>query len=434
MTPLLLPLHGLGGRQDLPLPFEFVLIGAAAALAVSFAVLLAAWPSPRFGEPSGRPLPRLTRLLDAPLTLSVSRVVVSGLYGLIAAAMLLGQDRVTNPAFGFVYVWVWVGIVPISLLAGRVWRTLNPLRSLARVVTWLTRRPGGVRPLSEQAWQRLGLLPAALGLLGFTWLELVQPDNNTLRVVGAWALAWLVVLLAGVALLGDRWIAAADPFEVFADTIARLSPWQRIGGELQLVNPLRHVATTPNRVGTAAVTAVLLGGTAYDSFSNTSWWIAAVQTSSAPPELWQTTGLLAMVAAVGISFALAGLALGRGMTNRLAAGLIPIVAGYSIAHYLSLLVIEGQRTLIGLSDPLGLGWNLFGTAELGVYTGIFDFPEVTALIQLAAILAGHLIGVLITHEVAVGRSPKGRAALTQVPLLALMIGYTTAGLLLLFSP
>jgi hypothetical protein len=203
---------------------------------------------------------------------------------------------------------------------------------------------------------------------------------------------------------------------------------------VHLVNPLRHVATTTSPAGGAAATSVLLGGTAYDSFSNTSRWIETVQTSDLPAELWQTSGLLAMVALVGASFALAGRAMGRGLVNHLAAGLIPIVAGYSIAHYLSLLVIEGQRTLIGLSDPLGVGWNLFGTAELAVQTGIFDYPEVTALIQLAAIVTGHLAGVLITHEIAVSVVPRGRHFRAQWPMLLLMIGYTTAGLVLLFSP
>ncbi len=57
---MILPLHGLGSRQDLPLPFEFVLLGAALALVVSFAVLVAAWRRPRFTRPAGRPLPGLS--------------------------------------------------------------------------------------------------------------------------------------------------------------------------------------------------------------------------------------------------------------------------------------------------------------------------------------------------------------------------------------
>ena len=44
------------------------------------------------------------------------------------------------------------------------------------------------------------------------------------------------------------------------------------------------------------------------------------------------------------------------------AGLLPIAVGYLIAHYLTYLLIDGQRIVIALSDPFQRGWDLFGTA------------------------------------------------------------------------
>ncbi len=44
----LVPLHGIGSRGDLPLPFSYVVIGAAAALVISFVILFFAWRRPRF--------------------------------------------------------------------------------------------------------------------------------------------------------------------------------------------------------------------------------------------------------------------------------------------------------------------------------------------------------------------------------------------------
>ena len=38
----LVPLHGIGTRHDLPLPFSFVVVGAAAALVLSFVILFLA--------------------------------------------------------------------------------------------------------------------------------------------------------------------------------------------------------------------------------------------------------------------------------------------------------------------------------------------------------------------------------------------------------
>ena len=61
---MLIPLHGIASRHDLPLPFSFVVAGAAAALVLSFVILFFAWRRPRFLGPGGRTLPALTRLVD----------------------------------------------------------------------------------------------------------------------------------------------------------------------------------------------------------------------------------------------------------------------------------------------------------------------------------------------------------------------------------
>ncbi|GAA0337915.1 hypothetical protein [Micropruina glycogenica] len=428
---MILPLHGLGSRQDLPLPFELVLLGAALALLLSFGALVLAWRRPRFTAQAGLALPGLTRMVDAPVTRALARLLALALYGWMALALWFGQDRVTNPVFGFVFVWLWVGLVPVSLLFGSIWRLTNPLRTLARLV--LAPR-GPLRPLSEAAWQRVGITPGVVTLLGFAWLELVQPGNNTLPVLRWWAVAWFVGAVGGSLIFGERWVSAFDPFEVFAERIATLSPWQRVDGVLHLVNPLRHACTAPVPRGTAAVTATLLGITAYDSFTNTTVWVGWVQTSTLPRTLWGTLGLVGMTVLVGGAFALAARATAAGWTNRLAASLVPIVVGYNFAHYLSLLVLEGQRTAILASDPLGLGWNVFGTAELGVNTGIFDYPQPVAIIQLCAIVLGHLLGVLIAHDRSLVALNGRRVIVGQLPMLMLMVGYTVAGLVLLFSP
>ena len=426
-----LPLHGLSSRQDLPLPFEFVLLGAALAMVLSFAVLAFAWRRPRYTQPRGYALPRLTRVVDSRACRLILRLFLLGLYGWMALALWFGQDRVTNPIFGFVFVWLWVGVVPLSLLLGPVWQRANPLRTIAQLAP---QRRGPIRPLTGAAWSHLGLLPGLVTIVAFAWLELVQPDNNTLPVLRWWALAWATVVIGGAIWFGERWVAATDPFEVVSTRIATLSPWQRIDGVIHLTNPLRHAATADVMRGAAAVNCVLLGITAYDSFTNTTGWVGWVQSSGLPGELWGTIGLLAMIGLVAGAFALASQATAPGWSDIAAASLVPIVVGYSTAHYLSLLVIEGQRTAILASDPLGLGWNVFGTAELGVNTGIFDYPDVVAVIQLAAIVTGHVLGVLIAHDLSLTVGQGRRMIVSQLPMVALMVAYTCAGLVLLFSP
>jgi len=46
--------------------------------------------------------------------------------------------------------------------------------------------------------------------------------------------------------------------------------------------------------------------------------------------------------------------------------LVPIAFAYSVAHYFSLLVLEGQGIISLISDPFGFGWDLFGTADRDV--------------------------------------------------------------------
>ena len=192
---MLLPLHGIASRHDLPLPFGFVLVGAALALALSFVVLLLAWRRPRFTELRGRALPGLTRVVDHPATRLVARLLVLAAYAWAGLALMAGQDLLTNPVFGFVFVWVWVGLVPISLLLGGFWRATNPLRTIHDGLSRLagTDPEHGLLRLPE----RIGVWPAAVALFGFAWLELVQPDRTTLAVLRVWALAWLVLGVIG---------------------------------------------------------------------------------------------------------------------------------------------------------------------------------------------------------------------------------------------
>jgi hypothetical protein len=416
-----------------------VLIGAVLALVISFAILIFAWRQPRFERVGGRPVRGLTVVVDNPVVTLIARALVLATYAWAGLAMMVGQDLLTNPIFGFVFVWMWVGLVPISLLLGQFWRATNPLRTIHRGLCAVARIDPQQGLVTLPAG--VGVWPAAVGLFGFGWLELVQPDRTTLAVLRLWALAWLVILILGAIVFGQRWIGATDPFEVYASTIAQMSIWRRVGDELRLVNPLAGLNAWHAPPGATAVVAALLGSTAFDSFTNTTWWIQTVQNSAVPTVVWGTGGLLAMIIIVFVSFSLAAAWMGRygdrpaTVYPRLMVGsLLPIVLGYVVAHYATLLIVEGQRTAINFSDPLGRGWNVFGSAEMGVNSGIFNHPTAIAMTQLCAIVGGHVLGIVCAHEKSVALLPPDRAIRGQLPLLLVMIGYTCAGLLLLFSP
>ncbi len=103
------------------------------------------------------------------------------------------------------------------------------------------------------------------------------------------------------------------------------------------------------------------------------------------------------------------------------------------AHYLSYLVETGQETFKLLSDPMGTGANLLGTADWQVHFWLSTRPLTLALIKIIAVVVGHLLGVVSSHDRAVRLLPKRHQLTGQLPLLMVMVVYTVAGIWLLFS-
>jgi len=114
--------------------------------------------------------------------------------------------------------------------------------------------------------------------------------------------------------------------------------------------------------------------------------------------------------------------------------LVPIAFVYNITHYFTLLTSQGLQIVRLISDPFGLRWNLFGTATLPPDPLILDAGTVWHT-QVALILIGHILGVYVSHVEAL-RVFRGtrRAVLSQLPMLILMILFTTAGLWILSLP
>lgn len=436
----MVPLHGIGGRQDLPIPFNLVLIGAMLAVLASFAVLSFTWRSTRFAvRGQGVALPRLTGVVDGPGTRMVVRVLGLAVAGWATWALLAGPDDLTNPIFGFVYVWLWIGLVPVSLVFGAVWPTLSPGRTLHLVVCRVLRTDPDEGAFSLPDW--VGVWPGVVGLFGFVYLELVAPDRTTISVLLLAAAAYVAGLACGAVLFGQRWFAAADPFEVYAKLMARLSVWGRDPqGTIVLRSPLASLASFVPAPGTVAFVTVLIGSTAFDGLSNSTGWISWVQQQPLEPITVASYSLVALVAVAAATFVAAARLGGRLVRSPLAGepgvfvhALLPIALGYVTAHYLTLFVFEGQRTLALWSDPLGRGWNVFGTATVEVSYAFAAYPAVIATIQAGAVVLGHVAGIVAAHDRAVEVSPTGRAAVSQAPMVLVMVGYTGLALLLLFA-
>jgi hypothetical protein len=404
-----LPEHGVGGRADLPVPLPTALAAAVAVLIFTFVMISDAWPKPRLGP--GRPLPRVvSRLADATVTRWTLRAAGLAAAGWFVLALVRG-----GPADSAFYVLLWVGIPLLSLCCGPVWRLVNPLRTLHLLLTSVLRRDG-YRPYPP----RLGHWPAAALLFAYIWLELVAAHKTSSLVIGAYLGGYALIVLAGAVIYGDGWFDHADGFEVYATLAARLAPIGRSpDGRLVIRTPLAGLAATPIGPGMIAVVLVLLGATAYDGLSTMPLWDRALDSTWISPTLLGTLGLTASVGIVAGVYATATASAGRIAGQRpqaaaFAPGIMPIALGYVVAHYLSLLLLHGQRVLMPHAHPVALT------------------PAALSDIQVICILAGHVTATLAAHATAT-RLFTRRPAASQIPLLLLMIGYTLAGLTLLLT-
>jgi hypothetical protein len=433
--------HGIGGAKDLPIPAAYAMAGAGAALAVSFIVLALAWRTPRFDAAhQGRPVPApLASLVDSTAFAVVLRGLGFAFFAYVVFAAVAGPDLVLNPTFGVVYVLLWVGIVPMSLLFGPFYRAVSPLRTIHLLFTKLT----GGRPetgmLTLPRW--VGYWPASLGLLAFVWLELVYPSSTYLSPVRLWFAAYIAIVVIGAAIFGDEWFESADPFEVYSTLVGHLSFFgRREDGALVLRSPLGNLDGVPARPGLVAVVSVLFGSTAFDSFKDSSEWLQFTQSSSFSSAWLDFFALMVFCLVVAVTFSVATMATGvehgfarRTLPDRFAHSVVPIVVGYIVAHYLSYFVETGQQTVVQLSDPLVTGANLLGTANWQISYWISGHPTFLAVLKVLAVVTGHVFGVIAAHDRAVKLLPKRHQLTGQLPLLFVMVFYTVTGLYLLFG-
>ncbi len=449
LTPASASAHGIAGRTDLPLPAWLFAWAAAIVLIASFVALGVLWPRPRLQQPGLRRLLVVPRGVQ-PLCGAVGvAVYVAVVYSAFAGTSVPSA----NLAPTAIYVAFWVGIPVLSVLLGDVFALFNPWRAAYRAFAALARRISPAldeSPLRYPA--RLGYWPAVAGLVAFGWVELVYVDRDVPSTLGALALAYAFVQLMGMSVFGERtWSERGDAFGVWFSLCARLSAFETRGRELCLRAPLSGAPRLETLPGTVALLCVLIGTTTFDGASNGVLWVdlepriqdafASVGLGfTAASELAFTVGLALAIGAVSCLYwlGIAGMRTVdprrsvRDLAGLFAHTLIPIAFAYALAHYFSLLVFQGQALVYLASDPLGTGSDLFGTANTAVdYTAIS--PNGIWYVQVAALVAGHVGGLVLAHDRALAtfRDDPRAAIRSQYWMLTVMVGFTCLGLWLL---
>ena len=440
--------HAFGARYDLPLPLDLWIGAAGLTVAVSFLVFALAL---RRGA-EGASYPRLVLLHLHPLALQALRALSVCVFSVLVAAGLFGtQDPFRNLAPAFVWIAWWIGFIYVCAVAGDCWALLNPWKAVYLWAEAIARR---IRPAGQFGPRlslpaEVGAWPATLLLLAFGWIEIVWDGNSVPVNISRLALGYSALTWIGMFVFGcEAWLKAGEVFSVYFGWVARLAPSElRAGPAAGCEWSLRPLAAglldaRPVSTSAAAFVIVMLATVTFDGLRETPLWAVSdsVSAKSATAGLLLVPCVFALVI-LGASALMAWLTRGDArpasadeLARLFVQTLLPIALAYHVAHYLSYLVVAGQVVIPLVSDPLGRGWDLFGTTRYKIAVGIVGarFAWYTSVV---VIVLGHVLAMYIAHRLALGRFSDPRAARrSQYPLVALMVAYTMVSLWILAQP
>ena len=461
--------HPFAPSYNLPVPFWMYAGGSLAALLLSFFAV--AWfakarnPEPRVVDLTQT---RFARVLCGRTTIAILSVLsLLGLLLCIATGLLGTRSARFNFNMTFFWIVFVLGFTYLSALIGNLYAQINPWKLLVTALanTGVAKFEGRfVYP----AW--LGCWPALMLYAGFIAMELfgrVDPLS-----LGVMLLGYTALNTVGAWLFGMRdWFERCEFFGLFFSLVSRMAPLQVVApspqaprGGLKLQAPFAGLLLG-RAVSMAEVLFVLfmLSSTAFDGLQATQVWarlfwedFASMLAPWIGDNIVQTypllrpvflgyqlaslllsplVYLLAYVAALALMKRIARSELPvRELACRFAFSLLPIALVYHATHYWTLILTQGLMVLRLASDPFGIGWNLFGTA-LWLHRPVMPGMDWVWHTQVGLILIGHVASVVVAHREALRLFGTPRtAALSQLPMLVLMLAFTVFGLWILAQP
>lgn len=403
--------HNVGGGALPAPPWLLSYIGAAFVFGTA-AVLRATWPTARLGRTEAGD--------DEAPDVGVGHIVGLLLLAAALTAAVAGPDSAAaNIAPAAVLVVWWVGLPIACLLLGDVMRAINPFMAIVAVLHRL-RSPDDDRP-GAPAWTSAAFLAA------FSWFFLAYHRPGSPRALATFLVAYTVVAVGAGLRWGRAWLAAGEAFGGLSAAVARIG--------------LRRPAG-PAPAGTAGLMIVWIGGTAFDAFASTPFWVDILGTSRGwSRTLLNTVGLVWLTAIVAGAFLVVVRLAERGredtptptrLTVPLGVALVPLATGWFLAHDLTLLLFEGQNFYALLSDPLGKGWDVFGTLNHTI-----DYQLVLGSwvrwTQLVVLVVGHVATVVLLHDTALGLLRRRPAMRTTWAMAAVASASITGAALLVLT-
>ena len=394
--------------------------------------------------------------------------------------------------FSPTFIWIiwWVGMSIFIALIGNVWALINPWKILFGWAEGLYQlaRSGKNLSLNRPYPTKLGIWPA-LALFGvYTWIQDSYPKSDIPSHIATMVAIYSIFTLIGMFVFGkNKWLRHGEAFSVVFSLLARFSATEvRVNSQDSCQacstncrdhsgecidcyecferTKVREINLRPFAIGLGrnetvttdilALVVLMLATVTFDGFSATSAW-AEFQTfmvdlfGPGSSEilnslvLADTLGVLLVPVAFFLVYLFFSKLMASSVDGQISAleiarifsySLIPIALAYNIAHFITLLLIQGQLIIPLVSDPFGSGWDLFGTVDYSLNISIIN-ARILWFLSVALIVLGHVLAVYLAHRVAIRTFASRDIALkTQYPMLTLMVVYTVISLWIIAQP
>jgi len=400
--------HGIINVGDLPIPFDLVLNAAVLVVVLTFVFLKVSWKE---------------SILTSKETLFSTKQSTSGkLFGFLILALLTVPGLINNEAATvsitplILWVFLWIGVPVLGLLFGDLYAKFNPLSILVN-------REGEAN----------NVYPAAFLFICLTWFELVWSKPGNPRHIGIVFLVLLVVVSV-VQRFYNKTIIEVDPLLLLHHLYSKM----RITNSKPVFRTLlNNISNLAQLKGMEYFILLMIGTVTYDGLRETTFWFDLFGSQTYETS-FSTIAFLLMnlliivfyrfacyfaIRVSGEDLNLNEISLKFGHT------MLPIAFAYHVTHYLSLLLFEFQTVVYRLNDPFGFGWNLFNVQEPEV--NYFLEPIALWTIMVIVTLAGHMLSVVLAHDLSVKLFGHQKSDKTQYVFLFITVALTLQALFVL---
>ena len=403
--------HGIGSVGDLPIPFETVLNVSAWVIILTFVFLKISW--------------KKSVLVQKEVIVEQRQPWLGKMFGVFILSLLIlpgligNEEAKTSITPLIIWVFLWIGVPVLGLVFGDIYSKFNPLS----IIPSPEKKPSTV-------W-----FAAAL-FLGLTWFELVwrKPGNPThIGIV----FILLMLITTGTRIIFGKASIEVDPLHLLHHLYAKL---RFTVSKPIYKNMLENIANLSNFKGMEYFILLMIGTVTYDGLRGTTFWYNLFGSSTLDITFSTFAFFGINIVIIGSYrfacwFALKVSGEKQDLNNiSLLFGhtMLPIAFAYHVTHYLSLLLYESQTILYRLNDPYGIGWNLFGINDVSI--NYFLTPVALWGIQVFVTLAGHMLSVVLAHDLAIKLFGHQQSDKTQYIFLLITVGLTLQALFVLSVP